>query len=244
MSLNENPWASGPGEILNHALKLLKDEDSDVNRRIAMIIIDNSVELMIKTFLNLPGRISGLAISRKKYSEISESFPKLLDALEEYASDKIKAINVGEIEWYHRLRNELYHQGNGLTVERQKVEMYGNIAKIIFKSLFGFDLYNEEKQEELSLERYLEIWGKFEYLIQSRKGRAETYSVSTIQILKELVEEGIIDKKDLEVINEYRNYRNRVVHGQMKIDDIPIPSKEKYVPYMSRILEKVKGIEY
>jgi hypothetical protein len=60
MSLDKNPWASGPGEILNHGLDLLKSKDSDVNRRIAMISIDNSVELMIKTFLNLPNRITGV----------------------------------------------------------------------------------------------------------------------------------------------------------------------------------------
>jgi hypothetical protein len=100
MSLVKNAWASGPGEILNHGLELLNSEDSDVNRRIAMISIDNSVELMIKTFLNLPSRITGINISRKKYAEFSESFPKLLDALEEYARNKIQDINAGEIEWY------------------------------------------------------------------------------------------------------------------------------------------------
>lgn len=48
-----SPWASGPGEILRHGLGLL-DDDSDVNRRLAMIAIDNAVKLMIKTYLGLP----------------------------------------------------------------------------------------------------------------------------------------------------------------------------------------------
>jgi hypothetical protein len=47
------PWASGPAEILRHGLGLLKSE-SDTNRRLAMISIDNAVELMIKTYLGLP----------------------------------------------------------------------------------------------------------------------------------------------------------------------------------------------
>ena len=88
-----------------------------MNRRLAMISIDNSVELMVKTFLGLPKRVTGLQIGREKYREISESFPKLLDALEEHCSDKLDGVDLGIIEWYHRLRNELYHQGNGLTVE-------------------------------------------------------------------------------------------------------------------------------
>jgi hypothetical protein len=49
------PWASGPGEILRHGLDLLR-KDSDTNRRLAMIAIDNAVELMIKTYLGLPKR--------------------------------------------------------------------------------------------------------------------------------------------------------------------------------------------
>src|SRR5579871_260256 len=127
MSKEDSPWASGPGEILRHGLGLLK-KDSDTNRRLAMISIDNAVELTVKTFLGLPRRVTGLPISRKEFQEISESFPAMLDALEKYAADKLTGIDLGEIEWYHRLRNQLYHQGNGLTVERTKVEIYAQLA--------------------------------------------------------------------------------------------------------------------
>src|SRR5262245_41320584 len=119
---NDPPWASGPGEILRHGLSLLK-KDTDANRRLAMIAIDNAVELTIKTYLGLPKRVTGLGISRKDFQEIAESFPALLDALEKHATDKLTGVDLGEVEWYHRLRNQLYHQGNGLTVERTKVEI-------------------------------------------------------------------------------------------------------------------------
>jgi hypothetical protein len=89
-----------------------------------MIAIDNAIELTIQTYLGLPKRVTGLKIRRKEFAEMSESFPALLDGLERYANDKLAGIDLGEIEWFHRLRNELYHQGNGLTVERDKVEVY------------------------------------------------------------------------------------------------------------------------
>ncbi len=244
MSIDKNPWASGPGEILNHGLDLLKKEDSDVNRRIAMISIDNSVELMIKTYLNLPKRITGINISRSKYAEFSESFPKLLDALEEYANHKVSDLNYGEIEWYHRLRNELYHQGNGLTVERQKVETYASIAKILFKNLFGFDLLNKKvSKNELDLEKYLELWGKFELVVQSRKRNYKPFEKSTIELLRELEKKKYIDNNDLNVINEYSNYRNKIVHSQMKVNDIPLPKRENYEPYILSIMTKIQGFE-
>jgi hypothetical protein len=66
------PWASGPGEILQHGINLLQ-KDTDTNRRLAMLSIDNAVELMIKTYLGLPKRINGLSLSRKEFDEISES---------------------------------------------------------------------------------------------------------------------------------------------------------------------------
>src|SRR5260370_27689088 len=123
MSKSNPPWGSGTGEILRHGLELL-NKDSDTNRRLAMISIDNAVELMIKTYLGLPKRVTGLTISRREFSEVSESFPSLLDALEKHAAEKLAGIDLGEIECYHRLRNELYHQGNALTVSHLKLKVY------------------------------------------------------------------------------------------------------------------------
>src|SRR5947209_1251175 len=159
--MSASPWASGPGEILQHGLSLLQ-KDSDVNRRLAMISIDNAVELMVKTYLGLPKRVTGLQIGRDKFREISESFPKLLDALETHASDKLDGVDLGIIEWYHRLRNELYHQGNGLTVERDKVEVYAELAKLLFKNLFGFPLPVKENHAMEVLGAFMLAWSRIE----------------------------------------------------------------------------------
>jgi hypothetical protein len=32
-------------------------------------------------------------------------------------SNKLIGIELGEIEWYHKIDNQLYHDGNGITVE-------------------------------------------------------------------------------------------------------------------------------
>src|SRR5437016_5331425 len=104
----------------------------------AMICIDNAVELVMKTYLGLPKRITKISgLTRQKYAEILESFPNLLDGLEAYAPEKVVGFELGDIEWYHRLRNQLYHEGNGVTVEKQKVEGYAAIAKIMCMNLFG-----------------------------------------------------------------------------------------------------------
>src|SRR5262249_29413669 len=138
------PWALGPMEILQHGISLLGD-DGDAKRRLALLSIDNAVELMLQTFLGLPARVHGIRLSRRELEETCESFPRLLDAIHQHAPEKLEGIDLAQIEWFHRLRNQLYHNGNGLTVERRKVEDYAEIARNLFRKLFGFDLELDRK---------------------------------------------------------------------------------------------------
>jgi len=215
--MSASPWATGPGEILQHGLSLLQ-KDSDVNRRLAMICIDNSVELLVKTFLGLPKRVTGLQIGREKFREISESFPRLLDALEEHASDKLAGVDLGIIEWYHRLRNELYHQGNGLTVERDKVEVYAELAKLLFKNLFGFDLPVKENHAMEVLGTFMAAWSRIERAageISLRRGYSHgvVRPVMPLQLMRTLLENRIISERMMHELDELRRFRNEVVHG-------------------------------
>ncbi len=217
------PWASGPGEILLHGLELLR-VDSDRNRRLAIISVDNAVELTAKTYLGLPKRINGLSISRKDYEECAESFPRLLDALEKHAADKLVGIDLGSVEWYHRLRNQLYHQGNGLTVERDKVTVYAELAKVLFKNLFGFEIADPadpvlgSSVASNRLGAFLEVWIALE---KAMTLRAEAVKLSTeerrstpLDLTRRLFEKGELALDDLHKLNKYRNQRNEVVHGR------------------------------
>lgn len=65
---------------------------------------------------------------------------------------------MGEIEWYHRLRNQLYHQGNGLTVERDKVEVYAELANVLFANLFGIRLVEPEDDSKAVLGNFMLAW--------------------------------------------------------------------------------------
>jgi len=235
------PWASGPGEILKHGLELLR-KDTDTNRRLAMISIDNAVELMMKTYLGLPQRVTGLKISRSEYQEFAESFPRLLDALEKYASDKLDGINLGEIEWYHRIRNELYHQGNGLTVERDKVEVYAELANVLFANLFGFRLVEPEEDETVILGEFMQAWVDFEKTLvdASPLPKVDTYGqpVAPLQIVQALASEGFISKKDLDEINQIRQIRNQVVHGVLNYKDALKPEMTKRLGSITSELRK------
>lgn len=216
------PWASGPAEILQHGLDLLV-KDSDANRRLAMISIDNAIELIIKTYLGLPKRVNGLKITRSEYREFSESFPKLLDALEKHGESKLGSLDLGEIEWFHRLRNQLYHQGNGLTVERAKVEIYGQLAVALFQNLFGAKLLASTDNSHYLLAEFITAWVAFERAASELSSfyyfDENTNLRSAASYANELHRNGYLTKTELLEIKELWEIRNQTVHGHGSVND-------------------------
>jgi len=177
-----------------------------------MICIDNSVELMMQTYLQLPKRISGVDLTRKQRSQYCENFPSLLDGIEEAAGSKTEGMNLGEIEWFHRLRNELYHQGNGLTVDRTKVEAYAEIAKRLFISLFGeaSELDLEETKSMDRLGRFLSDWARIEAAMRKVGGPEGTPLLG----FHNLKDAKVINDREFHRLSDLRKIRNSVVHGQ------------------------------
>ena len=247
--MTQRPWASGPSEILQHGLSLL-NKDTDSNRRLAMLSIDNAIELTIKTFLSLPRRINGINLSRKEYQEISESFPQLLDALEKHAVDKLDGIDLGEIEWFHRLRNELYHQGNGLTVDRDKVEIYAELAKLLFRNLFGFDVKVDDSDGHVLLGAFLASWVEIERalseiafknidIVSAKSKSMAQRGILPSDVARELAQFGIISPSLGLQIDELRLIRNKSIHGR---DDYRKAITKEVVLKADFIIQELKKI--
>lgn len=208
------PWVSGAAELLEHAVGLLQD-DSPVHLRLALIVTDNAVELAIKTFLSLPTRVTGISFPRKRFQEVSESFPALLDALEEMAPDRLDGVDLASIEWYHRVRNQLYHQGYGLTVEREKVEIYAQLANALLKNLFGEAPLPKQAATEL-LGRFIELWPRLESALQNIASDHSLVgsSLSTVLNATRFLRSGhILPDEELDDIERLRRLRNDIVHG-------------------------------
>ena len=133
--MKDGPWTSGPRELLVHAKDHLA-KGTDVDNRFAMISVDNAVELMLKTYLILPKRVTGLDLSRSEKEEYTKYFATALSKVEELVPDRVSGVPLGEIEWFHRIRNQLYHEGNAITVEREKVQAYLRRAEDLMHGLF------------------------------------------------------------------------------------------------------------
>jgi len=205
----DKPWVSGPAEVLGHGLQHL-EADTDLDRRLALIAVDNAVELAIKTYLTLPRRVVGSpCLSRKEQAQLEDGFPTMLDALEQHAGALLVGVPLDEIEFYHRLRNQLYHGGTGLTVEREKVAMYADLARVLFRNLLGYEVDTPGGAMD-----FLIRWGALESILVGRaivapnsQGRRSTVG-AFLEILSDDVDPDLVQR-----IDALTAARNEFVHS-------------------------------
>jgi uncharacterized protein YutE (UPF0331/DUF86 family) len=151
-------------------------------------------------------------------------------------------INLGEIEWYHRLRNELYHQGNGLTVERDKVEVYAELAKILFENLFGFKLTEPEDEKIHLLGSFIEAWTDFEKTIMRISKSDDGPHRMILDTTRIIQKDGFISPTELAEIDHLRMIRNEVVHGVLNHKESLKPSMvERLKELTNEIIKRVES---
>ncbi|HYG22537.1 MAG TPA: hypothetical protein VEH04_07115 [Verrucomicrobiae bacterium] len=143
MSNNQKlkPWAAGPFELIRHGDGHLKG-GTDFDKRMALVSFDNAVEVSITTHLQLhPSQRGGKTYEGKKVQHWLSNFHAKLEFLEEFLVERKIPIEVSidEIVWYHQLRNELYHSGNGMTPEVHCLVEAQHAAVWVFSVLFGVD---------------------------------------------------------------------------------------------------------
>lgn len=205
------PWTEGPRELIQHAVDHLS-LGGDFDRRIAMISIDNAVELVIKTYLGLPVRARGSrGPSRSRLEQASQSFPALLDLLERHAADRLEGLGLDDIEWYHRLRNQLYHEGNGITVERARVEAYLQLARALFESLFDETVDLDPTTAQLTKTgSFLALWNDLQNDLKSLLPPKQPGDLAYLRKTK------FLGNLSLQLRNQYEElsiFRNNLVHG-------------------------------
>ncbi len=231
-------WTAGPKELLDHAITHLSVGKA-FDYRISMISIDNAVELAIKTYLGLPKRIRGIeGPSRKRLEEASSNFPDLLDLLEEFAGNQLTGIELGDIEVYHRLRNTLYHDGNGVTVDPEYVDSYLQIAQVLLKNLLGVKLETEESSLPSSSLGYLV--SKWAVLVEEVRNLHEMHIKKEINLsepilhtVDRLITNGILDSKFRSRLRIVNNARNKLIHS------VSTPLDEKSVDEIVKELDEL-----
>jgi len=130
-----HPWQEGPVGLLRFARDTSRSADQ-LNQLVAFLLLDICVETTMRTFLSLP---DGLAPAKIKYFErrkFSEgNFHDLTRGVEAACATPIAATDLHYVKYYHAKRNQLYHQGSGITVASGDVERYTRVAASLLNQL-------------------------------------------------------------------------------------------------------------
>lgn len=109
---------------------LLKQSKSDPGNRLALIILDNVVEIALKSYAN----IHGLLKNRNIMSD--EVFSSILEKVKN--QNKIVNSEKNDIQKYHKIRNKLYDGTNLTEVKDNIIDEYVVLAKILLGRLYDF----------------------------------------------------------------------------------------------------------
>jgi uncharacterized protein DUF4268 len=145
MAVIKYPWQNDSAELISSALDHLHNA-SDSNRRIAFLLLDVGVETLIKTYLILPERAIGTKISfADRQRAIEGNFHDLCDGIERAAGKRLQGIDLARVQYYHGVRNTLYHEAGGITVSNNQLQGYAELAVELLKRLLDVDLSDELK---------------------------------------------------------------------------------------------------
>lgn len=233
------PWAAGPFELIRHGDGHHK-AGTDFDKRMALISYDNAIEVSITTFLQLhPTQRGGKTYERKKAEEWLTNYYKKLEFLEYFAKEGgiPLLVSIDEVIYYHNLRNELYHSGNGLVPESKHLDEARAAALFVFSCLFGQDAAPllEAEQPKVSadgysaltvkstfLEAFIELEKTLRFVLHEMGVVATDDGVLPFARSWHVFEKSVgnIPTNYSDYVKRSRSIRNAIIHGQpTRIDE-------------------------
>ncbi|CRQ54211.1 hypothetical protein PAERUG_E15_London_28_01_14_03987 [Pseudomonas aeruginosa] len=155
LTLSIKPWVHGPVDLLRHGEEH-RQGSRDFDRRIALISFDNAIEMAVVTFLDLnPAQRGGLIYRQDEVTHWKRNFHTKLEFIERFANTKGSPMMVqrDEMIYYHSLRNDLYHGGNGTVPALHAIEGARSAAFWVVTLLFDVDaepLLSEDVDQALT----------------------------------------------------------------------------------------------
>lgn len=189
MAVITHPWQYTPTELIECALGYM-DKPSDLDQRLAFLLLDVGVETLFKTYLTLPDEVIKASLPYPKRREAAGGgFHSLAHGVKAAAGEKITNNDISHVEYFHTIRNRLYHEGDGVTVSARKVNEYAALATRLLKALLDVDLAEEDTAPIQETPAPPQIVGPPAPDEEARAIAAEVYEVSRrIRLLRTLVE--------------------------------------------------------
>ncbi|MGP1722500.1 hypothetical protein [Shewanella frigidimarina] len=150
------PWQKAPVKIIIEAINHAKKQNEDDNL-IAFLLLDVGAEMLLKTYLSLPKKVIGAITSDdERFNITRKGFHDVIEGVKN-SRQGIKNTDLARIEFFHGIRNKLYHQGNGLTVPLTHLVEYIEVLKTLFKQLLKIDLDEYFSDSRMTKEEIMRV---------------------------------------------------------------------------------------
>ncbi len=152
----EYPWQETPTKLIMYAIELA-EEGGEFQCHIAYLLLDVGVETLFKTYLSIDNSISKAKTKHEERRDLlkSESFYKLVEGVKEATGDRLPPDFIGQVMYFHNIRNKMYHEGDGVTITQKNLADYTIFGEDLLEQLLGVSLKPEpipdEERELVSL---------------------------------------------------------------------------------------------
>lgn len=144
-------WQKAPVKIVSEAINHAEKQNEEDNL-IGFLLLDVGAEMLLKTYLGLPKQLTGATTSEdERHVILRKGFHDIVEGVKNSRAG-ISEKDLARVEFFHGIRNKLYHQGNGLTVQRTHLNEYLIVIKGLFKQLLKIDLDEQLPSTSLTKE--------------------------------------------------------------------------------------------
>jgi hypothetical protein len=202
-----HPWQLFPGQLIQYALDHLH-RSSEFDQIVGFLLLDVGVETLFKVFLLLPEETTKTDMpygARKKATE--GSFHDLVRGVEtaaKTAGDRLKGIDLGHVQYFHGLRNKLYHAGNGITVQGKHAEQYASTALDLLDRLLGVPLKDTLEDQVRSQEESEKLAEQLDHIRASLRRKMQVLE-RELRLTVETIEPAFLMPSFEIVLEEWRS---------------------------------------
>jgi len=226
----EKPWQVLPAKIVQlaneHASK-----NTDFDHQLAFLLLDVGVETALKVYL-----------INKKLDVEKIYFSDLIKKVkEELAKENLDA-ELDDVEYFHKVRNKLYHQGDGVKPTSENLHRYSELASKLLKILINVDIFQIESEDTKPKYSILNEDQHYTYTIEDAAKELSTrlryFHESCALIVEHLHPSFATRKFALELQKVWEDTR-----GQMYTDDSSFQTVEEAVVLTNFTEERLRQFD-
>jgi hypothetical protein len=148
-------WHDTAIKLIRYASSFRNTGD-EFQRQVGYLLLDVGVETLFRSFLTMPHLKAKLTFGKsdevakgtiykkdflgEKFTSASFdelSFHKLVEAVRQIAASNVNEDDLEAAEYYHNIRNKLYHLGEGIVPPKAKFDNYIQLAERLLETLLG-----------------------------------------------------------------------------------------------------------